>query len=242
MLKFPSVAGINKQMSYTNGCISEYIGCHIFESIGIPAQETLLGIYSIDGKEKTVVACKDFTVGGLMLQAFASLKNTVVATARNGYGTELAEIEQTFTAQTLVDPDTLIERFWDMFIVDALLGNWDRHNGNWGFLYNEKNDTISFAPVFDCGSCLFPQADENIMRNILNDQRELKIRIYDRPLSCITVKDKKINYFDFVSSLENEDCNNALKRIVPRIDLNEVGKIITQTPLISDLQKIFILQ
>ena len=27
-----------------------------------------------------------------------------------------------------------IDRFWDMFIVDALIGNFDRHGGNWGFI------------------------------------------------------------------------------------------------------------
>lgn len=43
MLKFPAAPFINKDMSYANGCISEYLGCHIFDSVGIPVQETLLG-------------------------------------------------------------------------------------------------------------------------------------------------------------------------------------------------------
>ena len=42
MLKFPAVPTINKEMSYANGCISEYLGCHIFESVGIPVQELCL--------------------------------------------------------------------------------------------------------------------------------------------------------------------------------------------------------
>ncbi len=42
MLKFPAVPVINKDMSYANGCVSEYLGCHIFESIGIPVQKTML--------------------------------------------------------------------------------------------------------------------------------------------------------------------------------------------------------
>lgn len=46
MLKFPPMPSINKDMSYSNSCISEYIGCHIFESIGIPTQKTLIGTYS----------------------------------------------------------------------------------------------------------------------------------------------------------------------------------------------------
>ena len=55
MLKFPSAAALNKEMSYANGCISEYLGCHIFETVGIPVQETLLGTYTKNGKEKIVV-------------------------------------------------------------------------------------------------------------------------------------------------------------------------------------------
>lgn len=55
MLKFPSAAALNKDMSYANGCISEYLGCHIFETVGIPVQETLLGTYTKNGKEKIVV-------------------------------------------------------------------------------------------------------------------------------------------------------------------------------------------
>lgn len=36
-------------------------------------------------------------------------------------------------------------KFWDMFIVDALIENWDRHNGNCGFLYNNATDEEMFA-------------------------------------------------------------------------------------------------
>ena len=163
MLKFPGHALKNKVMSYANSCVSEYIGCHIFNVIGIPAQETLLGTFTKNGTEKLVVACKDFTTAGLVLQDFASLKNTIIDSSYNGYGTELDDIIQTLEEQTAVNSYVLKERFWDMFIVDALIGNWDRHNGNWGFLYNVQTDEISLAPVFDCGSCLFPQADESIM-------------------------------------------------------------------------------
>ena len=42
MLKFPPFPTINKGISYTNSCISEYIGCKIFESVGIPVQKTIL--------------------------------------------------------------------------------------------------------------------------------------------------------------------------------------------------------
>ena len=239
MLKFPAVPTINKEMSYANGCISEYLGCHIFESVGIPVQETLLGTYTKKGRQKIVVACKDFTAGGLVLQDFASLKNTIIDSAHNGYGTELQDIVTTFEEQTAIDPQKLCERFWNMFIVDALIGNWDRHNGNWGFLYNGSTDEIVLAPVYDCGSCLFPQAVGEMMRNILNDPAEREMRIFERPLSGIKIDGQKIKYFKFISSLENKDCNEALRKIVPKIDMDKINRIVDTTPFISDLQKEF---
>ena len=239
MLKFPPFPTINKEMSYTNSCISEYIGCKVFESVGIPVQETVIGTYTSKGKEKVVVACKDFTSQGITLQDFASLKNRIIDSERNGYGTELADILSTIDEQTAMDSETLKTRFWDMFIVDALIGNWDRHNGNWGFLYNNATDEVTLAPVFDCGSSLYPQADEDLMKKILSDKNELNHRIFDIPLSAVTYNGKKINYFKFLSEGKFPDCNKALKRIASRIDMKKIYEIIDDTPTITELQKEF---
>lgn len=226
-------------MSYSNSCFSEYLGCQIYASIGIPVQETLLGTYTVKGKAKIVVACGDFTSPGITLQDFASLKNQVIDSERNGYGTELPDILYAFGEQTAIDPVVITQRFWDMFIVDAFIGNWDRHNGNWGFLYDARTDNLELAPVYDCGSSLYPQADEQIMKAVLSDAHEMNQRIYEIPTSAIMLGGKKIKYFDFISSLQNEDCNSALKRIVPRINMEEINEIIHCTPFISDLQKRF---
>lgn len=240
MLKFPAVPTRNPALSYTNSCISEYLGCKIYESVGIPVQEVLLGEYCTPkGSLKTVVACKDFTSPGIVLQDFASMKNQIVDSVRNGYGTELSDILDTFEQQTSIDSTVLKKRFWDMFIVDALIGNWDRHNGNWGFLYNTQTDELTLAPVFDCGSSLYPQVDEELMRNILSDKNAMNQRIFNQPRSAISQDGKKINYFDFISSLEQPDCNAALKRIVPRMDMQKIRNIIEETPGLSELQKQF---
>lgn len=239
MLKFPVPPSRNKEMSYTNGCVSEYIGSHIFEINGIPAQETLLGTFVKNGNEKVVVACKDFTTEDTVLQDFASLKNTVIDSEHNGYGTELSDIMTAMEGQQIIDPIILKRHFWDVFIVDALIGNWDRHNGNWGFLYNRRTDEITPAPIYDCGSCLYPQADETIMKATLSDSAEMNLRIFQIPLSGLKNDGKKINYFDFISSLQNKECSAALKRIVPKIDLLKINAMIDETPFISDLQKEF---
>ena len=239
MLKFPAQAPKNKDLSYANSCITEYIGCHIFNSVGINAQETLLGTYEKNGVKKIVVACRDFTSPGIVLQDFASLKNTVIDSGHSGYGTELSDIMRAMEDQTALPPALLQQHFWNVFIIDALIGNWDRHNGNWGFLYNTATDEIAIAPVYDCGSCLYPQADEAIMRDTIDKQPERDLRTFSIPLSSIKVNGKKINYFDFISSLENADCNKALKRILPKINMDAIFRIVDETPFISNLQKQF---
>ena len=239
MLKFPAVPSRNKEMSYTNGCVSEYLGSHIFNLCGIPAQETMLGTFAKNGKEKVVVACKDFTTPETVLQDFASLKNTIIDSEHNGYGTELSDILTAIDEQQAVDPYTLKEHFWNMFIVDALIGNWDRHNGNWGFLYNTRTDEMRIAPIYDCGSCLFPQADAEIMQAVLDDQSERDLRTFQIPTSGIKQNGRKINYFDFISGLSETDCSKALKRILPRIDMQAIYELIDNTPYITELQKQF---
>ena len=164
----------------------------------------------MNGKEKTVCACKDFTDRNKNLYDFCSIKNTVLDSEHNGTGTELYDVLETIEKQQFVNPKELLEHFWDMFVADAFLGNFDRHNGNWGFLFDNETQTAEVAPVFDCGSCLPPQANEKLMQVILENENEMNARVFQFPTSAIKLNDRKINYYDFISSMENEECNKAI--------------------------------
>ncbi len=48
-----------------------------------------------------------------------------------------------------------------------------------------------------------------------------------------------IGYFDYISSLKNEDCNKALARMSDCIDLDKIYKLVERTPAITELQKDF---
>lgn len=240
MLKFPP-SGESKptELSYTNSCISEYLGSSIFNLLGITAQDTLLGTYEVGGKTKVVCACRDFTADGSRLLDFCSIKNTILDSDSNGNGTELPDILETIEKQQFVSPTLLLEHFWNVFVVDAFLGNFDRHNGNWGFLVSPSGRDISLAPVYDCGSCLLPQADDRVMKEVLSNENALAARVYQFPTSAIKLSGRKINYYDFLTTTENADCRRAVERIGARIDLNQVSGLIESTPYISELQKIF---
>ncbi len=240
MLKFsPSGEGTPTELSYTNSCISEHIASSIFNMLGIRAQETMLGTFTVNGKYKIVCACLDFTEDEKKFYDFCSIKNTVLESDSNGSGTELEDVLEVIEKQQYVDPVLLKKHFWEMFVADALLGNFDRHNGNWGFLYDPKKKQCEIAPVYDCGSCLLPQADDSVMQAILTDKDALNLRIYRFPTSAIKLDGNKINYYDFLSNAKYENCNQAVKHIYERADMNKSIAFIDGVPYISDLQKEF---
>ena len=239
MLKFPSANDGIVEQEYSNSCISEYVTCHIIKTLGLNVQETLLGKYHLNGNEKIVVACKDFTSNGTILKQFAELKNSQIETSKNGYGTELEEVLETIENQLIYDVKQLKEFFWDMFIADSLVGNFDRHNGNWGFLINENLKKIEIAPIYDCASCLYPQLTDSKISEIIDKDEEIEARVFIFPTSALKKNDKKINYFEYINSLKNEDCNMALARMFPKIDMVKITGIIDETPFISDVRKEF---
>lgn len=243
MLKFPPIN--NKQINtYTNSCISEYISCHIFQMLGFNTQETLLGTYKIGDKTKIVCACKDFTMDKMQkakeLHDFASIKNTIIEDSNsNGYGTELNDVLETILNQNILPEEEMLEHFWNIFIADSLLGNFNRHNGNWGFLLDLKTNEITYAPIYDCGSCLYPQLSDEQMKEYLKNGEELEKRIFAFSNSALKINDKKINYFEFINSLQNEDCNKALIRVFKQIDIDKINNFLDEVSGISNIRRDF---
>ena len=240
MLKLSAHAEKNSSMSYSNSAVSEYLGSHIFNTVGIETQETILGVYTYKGTDRIAVACKDFTSNGFILQDFASLKNQIIDSASNGLGTELDDILEAIEKQTFLNQRTLANHFWNIFAIDALIGNSNRHNGDWGFLYNEEKDDLKLAPIFDCGSCLFPQADENTLKLCLKDERNFKSRIYDFPTSSIKLNNRRINYYNFINSHAYKGCDEAFMRMKDKIDLSKINNLIDEIPCITDTHKTFL--
>ena len=238
ILKFPpSAAERPNDLSYSNSCFSEHVASRIFGMLGIRTQETALGTFA-NGRQHVVCACRDFTDERRVLHDFCSIKNTVLDSESNGTGTELSAVLDTIDRQQFVDPLELSRFFWDMFVADAFLGNFDRHNGNWGFLVDRTTGLAEIAPVFDCGSCLLPQADERIMRKVLEDESELEARIYTFPASMLKIGGEKIGYARMLAN-PPDALRDAVARIVPRVDLSEISAFIDSVPYLSDLQRRF---
>ncbi len=241
LVKFPDpIREKNKNISYINNAFSEYIGSNIFKIIGFETQNTLLGTYTYSGKEKIVCACEDFTDGNHVLYEFENL--ALSANPDKKIETELSDIMEVIEETKKLIPINLIiidnikEKFWDMFIIDALIGNTDRHNGNWGLLVNARSDGARFSPIYDCGSCLNPMLEDIEIKKINEtEMKNLAINCY----SCIKENGKKINYMTYIKSMKNEECDNAINRVFKKINIVQINKFIDEIPCISVARKEF---
>ena len=237
LVKFPDpIREKNKNISYINNAFSEYIGSNIFKMIGFETQNTILGKYNYNGKEKIVCACEDFTSDDSELFEFEGL--ALSTNPDKKIDTELSDIIDVIEECKMINSSDTKLKFWKMFVVDALIGNTDRHNGNWGFLVNKKTKKVTFAPIYDCGSCLNPMIEDKEIES-LNDTelKNLAINCY----SCLKEDGKKINYMAYIRSMKNDNCNDAVKKIFLQININQIKEFIDEISYISEERKAFYL-
>ncbi len=235
LVKFPDpIREKNKNISYINNAFSEYIGSNVFGIVGYKVQNTILGKYFYNGKEKIVCACEDFTDDDHILYEFESL--ALSTNPDKKIETELSDIMDVIAESKMINSTETKEKFWDMFVIDSLIGNTDRHNGNWGFLLNKKNGKISFAPIYDCGSCLNPMLEDAELEKINDTEiKNLAINCY----SCLKENSKKINYMSYIKQMKNKECNNAIKRIFMSINILEIEKFIDNIECMEKARKDF---
>ena len=203
----------NSEIGLIYNHVSEYLGSHIFELLGIPVQDTQLGTYA----GENVVIVRNFCEEGEVLVHFNDIGESSLEEDKELFQYSYDDIQKMLEEnRKLTRVQETIERFWDMFIVDALNGNFDRHGGNWGFI--KKDNKYSMAPVYDNGSSMYPRinTDEKILE-ILNNQEEIDRRIYQFPTSHIKLNGRKSSYYEVINSLQFEECNKALKKLFQKL-------------------------
>ncbi len=213
MLKFQKVTAFGVRYNH----VSEYLGSRIFELLGFAAQETYLGTY----QGEPVVACKNFIGQNEQFVPFNDVGESTLEQDKERYQYSYSDIMRMLRENSkLTHVEATISLFWKIYIVDAFLGNFDRHGGNWGFI--KMNNRYRLAPVFDNGSCLFPNmTDENEMLRVIHSAEETDKRIFTFPTSQIMLQGKKSSYYEVIHSLAFPACNDALAEVYPKIDLGK---------------------
>lgn len=133
-----------------------------------------------------------------------------------------ANLADVLTAvQTLPEPYSglpCLDRFWDMFVVDGLIGNADRKNGNWGFL-SRNGELVGLAPVYDNGNSFFNKRRDSTAAQRLEDERLLEQDAVGASMSCY--KDQKghrVSPMRYIADGVDSACMRACRRLLERLD------------------------
>lgn len=178
---------------------SEYVASHFINNMGYSAHETYLKYHH----DNTVVILKDFTDSSHKLRSFMDTEQTSedtdITTKDYTYNDVLYLIEK-HTKINSLDKINVIRDFWTMYVFDAILGNRDRHRGNWGYLTSPTGYRL--APIYDNGASLFPDVI-NKLSEFKNDAYTfISDRIEKYPASLLTQysshreRNRRTNYYE----------------------------------------------
>lgn len=158
--------------------LAEKIACEVAKLVGVPCAEVELAEYEgIRG-----------TVSRNMVPQRRSLVhgNEIIAGRVTGYDPERKRRTSDHTWERIVEAieaicgghcDSDLEQFAGYLVLDALVGNTDRHHENWGFLRRERAGRVdySLAPSFDHASSLGREMkDERRKRLLAEGQLEAR--------------------------------------------------------------------
>ena len=194
----------------------------------------MLGVYD----KQYVVACKDFTYDK-QFTPFNDVGESSLESDKTRYIYSYDDICTLIKKNKKIeDKNSVISLFWETYIVDALIANEDRHGKNWGFL--KIDNQYQPAPIFDNGNSLFALfSDEEEMKEVLSNKEELLERVYQMPRSIMKNNKGLNDYYSVISSKQYEECNKALLKIVPLINLDKINNLIDSVD-ISDIRKSFL--
>lgn len=245
ILKFPqSTANFEKvDISYTTSPLSEFVGSHIYQILGYPVHETILGVHiSETSKQKRlVVACKDFIKEGKTeLVDYETIKNYYSDNLQDklnalraslppydhsnlsAHSTPIEEIILQFKENEIFKTRKDIQAlFFDILVIDALINNNDRNPNNWGLIKDLNTEEFTIAPIFDNGASFVSKHSDDKLKRIMNDPNHFKESAING-ISHFTINHRMLNFKNFFKQLENteskDELHSAFTRVVPKIE------------------------
>lgn len=207
----------------TSQIYSEYVASSFIRNIGVPCQEVWIGFY----RGRMINIIRDFKKPGEMLHAFEDTKQSSVDTDLSDKGYTYEDVIRLLEQHTKMAPgakEIMLAQFWDQFICDAILGNRDRHQGNWGYLTTPSGYVP--APLYDNGGSLFPDMGTEIKRYSVDKYAFLSARAEKFPASLFKSERangeiKRTNYYEVCGQI-------AMPELAKRLTLEDVWEAISR--------------
>lgn len=212
--------------------------------MGYDVHKVELGIY----ENKLVIACRDFTTFEYKLYRINEVINRYTDNVEfkspkysKDFVVSIEELLFNFeNNKDMKEIQGIKERFYDMFVIDAYINNNDRHNGNWGILSNEEE--VKLSPIFDNGNSFFPKHDLEKIKSILSNENKFN-SLLNNGKTPYEFKGKKVDSIRVIKKLSlnledkseetlefSKQLKEAVKRVIPKIKLDEINKIIDEIP------------
>lgn len=213
LVKFPKLS----QGLPTDSVKSEHLASSFISLAGGRSHKTIY-VEEFEREDDSIseaVLCRDIlSDNGYDLMVTFEENTSSISTDVDNHEYFISEILYIFEKIHNMDFNSVAKDFWEMVLFDAILGNTDRHPGNWSIV--KKGNERLLSPIYDNGACLFPRA----MREFGSDKYYwLKTRTLTFPNSKIMLdnpekKRSRMNYIELIDS-----------GIVPEYILNEFRQI-----------------
>jgi hypothetical protein len=197
--------------------ISEYIACRVASLLGYSVQEVKL--FKFHNKECVMIKMFDYmpiTYSGL---GYSTIDGEVLHKNDIRYNLSWLLNLKMSPNKFAITQKQYRKWVWRVFLLDMFIGNYDRHEGNWGFrVINNKKIP---SPLFDMGASLFIRDMDKIIYLTDND---IKNEINNRIRSAVLFNGKKRGYFYILNSImEKQDKEslfvlNEVKALINKID------------------------
>ncbi|MEI3251502.1 MAG: HipA domain-containing protein [Candidatus Gastranaerophilaceae bacterium] len=140
---------------------------------------------------------------------------------------------------------SLFQGFIRIMVFDALIGEQDRHEENWGI--TEKNGKYSISPLYDNGDSLLREfKNKDMLKKFQNGERDFDAYI-NRSKTLIYKEDKKKRYkhFELIDFL-NKNYHEMVKTEIDNLNKltdNDIDLIVNRIPseLLTNGQKEYII-
>ena len=173
--------------------------------------------------------------------------HTDIVTYLNKEGNERSEYYTVSNIKKTLDEidNSLFQGFIRIMVFDALIGEQDRHEENWGI--TEKNGKYSISPLYDNGDSLLREfKNKDMLKNFQNGERNFDAYI-KRSKTLIYKEDKKKRYkhFELIDFL-NKNYHEIVKTEIDNLNKladNDIDLIVNRIPseLLTNGQKEYII-
>ena len=173
--------------------------------------------------------------------------HTDIVTYLNKEGNERSEYYTVSNIKKTLDEidNSLFQGFIRIMVFDALIGEQDRHEENWGI--TEKNGKYSISPLYDNGDSLLREfKNKDMLKKFQNGEKDFDAYI-NRSKTLIYKEDKKKRYkhFELIDFL-NKNYHEIVKTEIDNLNKladNDIDLIVNRIPseLLTNGQKEYII-